>query len=327
MTAIKHWMPSIALLAMLALPAAATAAEVIQLADNTGAQKRFMSLDSVRNGTSRVQVISNKNSALKSDRSAMNKGFMLLDRGRGGPIPLQHALLVPAKNSSSNVTSEPQVVRGITPSGTVPPDSEEVISSINADPVLSLFNGNKSAPISSFRDALSGKGSTTPLAAGRHAWPLPADAKQNFTSGYGMRADPFHGKPEFHGGIDIAAPVGTSVLASADGTITKAANDSRYGKFVAIAHADGSESHYGHLSMQTVHEGQQVRRGQVIGAVGSTGRSTGPHLDYRLSQNGQRVDPMSVLSAAGASAVTVAANTNTRPAMRPATKSMMITVR
>ena len=314
---------------LLALPVLASAAEVIQLADNSGAQKRFMSLDSVRNGTAQARGIVNKSSTLRSDRAALDNGFMLIDRGHAVPIPLQHALATPEKKSSTTVTSAPQVIRGVTQSGAapLPPDSEEMEQTANADPVLSLFSGGKSAPIASFRDALRGKtGAISPLAAGRHIWPIPADAQQKLSSGYGPRANPFGGKPEFHGGIDISAPIGTSVLATADGTITKTGTDARYGKFISIAHADGSESQYGHLSMQSVHEGQQVRRGQIIGAVGATGRATGSHLDYRLSMNGQRVDPMIVLSAPGATTVAMA-NTTARPTMRPAMKSMVISVR
>ena len=311
-------------------PVAAHAAVAIQLADNGDTQKRFMSLDSVRNGTAHALPVASKSSSLHSDRAAMNQGFMLIDRGRAVPIPLQHALVVPVKDSLVTATSEPQVVRGVKLSGPVPvpaiPDSEE-ISDHAASPVLSLFNAEKNAPITSFRDALRGKGVVTPLAStSRHAWPVPANAQQKFSSGYGLRADPFTGKSEFHGGIDISAPTGTSVLASADGTITKTGHDAHYGKFIAIAHADGSVSQYGHLSMQSVHEGQQVRRGQIIGAVGATGRATGSHLDYRLSQNGTRIDPMSALTAPGTAAVAMAIAPE-HPVMRPAMRSMSIVIR
>jgi murein DD-endopeptidase MepM/ murein hydrolase activator NlpD len=78
--------------------------------------------------------------------------------------------------------------------------------------------------------------------------------------------------------------------------------------------------------MQSVHEGQQVRRGQIIGAVGASGRATGSHLDYRLSQNGTRINPMSALTAPGTAAVAMA-TVPERPAMRPATRSMSIIVR
>ena len=318
-------------LLLVAAPLAAQSAQVIQLADNSDAQKRFMSLDSERNGTAHALPVASKNSGLRSDNAALKQGFMLLDRGRSVPIPLQHTLAVPAKKSSDDVASQPQVSRGTTISGAAPapitPDSEDISDNGAADPVLSLFNGGKSAPIASFRDALRGKGAVTPMAVGHYAWPIPASAQQKLSSGYGPRANPFGGKSEFHGGIDISAPIGTSVLATADGTITKAGQDSHYGKFISIAHPDGSVSQYGHLSMQSVHEGQQVRRGQIIGAVGATGHATGSHLDFRISQNGTRIDPMTVLSAPGATTVAMA-TTSARPTMRPSTvKSMMITVR
>ena len=106
---------------LLALPVLASAAEVIQLADNSGAQKRFMSLDSVRNGTAQARGIVNKSSTLRSDRAALDNGFMLIDRGHAVPIPLQHALATPEKKSSTTVTSAPQVIRGVTQSGAAPP--------------------------------------------------------------------------------------------------------------------------------------------------------------------------------------------------------------
>ena len=76
----------------------------------------------------------------------------------------------------------------------------------------------------------------------------------------------------------------------------KVTSDPRYGKYITLAHADGTLSRYGHLNSQNVREGQRVRGGQVIGSVGSTGRSTGPHLDYRVSRNNTKFDPLSILT-------------------------------
>jgi murein DD-endopeptidase MepM/ murein hydrolase activator NlpD len=297
--------------------------------------KRFMSLQSVRDGTARAQKKIEKPGGLHSDTGAMKNGFMLLDRGRAVPIPLQHSLLTPTASPAASAkaaakSTEPSVVRGINPSGLAPHlrDNEEIANADSANPILSLFNGDGAGPLASFRDALGGKASSpaSSLPLGRHAWPIPVAAAQKFSSAYGPRRDPFDGTPEFHGGIDIAAPTGTPVLATADGTITKTGHDKNYGIFVAIANADGSESHYGHLSAKTVRDGQRVQRGQTIGAVGSTGRSTGAHLDYRISQNGQRIDPMRVLSAP-ASTQMAAANDAPRGMQKPRITARVIEVR
>ena len=130
----------------------------------------------------------------------------------------------------------------------------------------------------------------------KHIWPLPAAISQYVSSGYGMRNDPFHGQRRFHGGLDIAAAQGTSVLASADGRIKEIGFRRGYGNSVTITHADGSESMYNHLQKATARVGSLVRAGQEIGKLGSTGRSTGPHLDYRLKVAGEKRDPMTVLA-------------------------------
>ncbi len=129
-----------------------------------------------------------------------------------------------------------------------------------------------------------------------HAWPVAKHASQYISSGYGMRTDPFHGKQRFHGGIDIAVDAGTPVLASADGLVTAVGPNGGLGRHVSIQHASGEVSMYGHLSREDVRVGQRVRQGQQVGLVGSTGRSTGAHLDYRIKQQGRTVDPLRVLA-------------------------------
>ncbi len=111
------------------------------------------------------------------------------------------------------------------------------------------------------------------------------------TDGYGWRKDPISGEREFHRGLDIVAPAGTPVLAPADGLVTAAGRMSGYGKMIHLAHGAGLGSRFGHLSEILVKPGQRVRRGDVIGRVGSTGRSTGPHLHYEIFRAGRPVDP------------------------------------
>jgi murein DD-endopeptidase MepM/ murein hydrolase activator NlpD len=112
-----------------------------------------------------------------------------------------------------------------------------------------------------------------------------------YGNGYGWRKDPFTGERDFHQGLDIAAAPGTKVVAPADGIVTMAGPTGGYGNFLVISHGYGMVTHYGHLMKFTVRPGQRVHRGDVIGAVGSTGRSTGPHLHYEVVVHQRAVDP------------------------------------
>ena len=111
------------------------------------------------------------------------------------------------------------------------------------------------------------------------------------TSDYGMRTHPVLGGRRNHTGIDLAAPTGTPVYASADGVVGKAEWFSTYGNYIQIEHGGEMQTRYAHLSGYAVAAGEQVRKGQLIGYVGSTGRSTGPHLHYEVRVAGEAVDP------------------------------------
>ena len=114
-----------------------------------------------------------------------------------------------------------------------------------------------------------------------------------FTSGYGVRSDPFRGAAAMHAGIDLSGPLGTPIYATADGTVTTAEwNNGGYGNLVKIDHGRGIETRYGHLSAYIVSPGQRVTRGQLIGRMGSTGRSTGSHLHYEVRIDGRAVNPI-----------------------------------
>src|SRR5690606_31639182 len=114
-----------------------------------------------------------------------------------------------------------------------------------------------------------------------------------FTSGYGVRSDPFRGAAAMHAGIDLAGPAGTPIYATADGVVAEAEyNRGGYGNLVKINHGRGIETRYAHLSSMTVSPGQRVSRGQVIGRMGSTGRSTGSHLHYEVRIDGRAVNPI-----------------------------------
>ncbi len=112
------------------------------------------------------------------------------------------------------------------------------------------------------------------------------------TCGFGERSDPFTEEPAFHTGIDISSPRGHSIVSSADGTVVKAGWVNGYGRCVEIAHGLGLRTLYGHLDEIQVFEGQHVSRGQAIGVVGTTGRSTGPHLHYEVRLDNRAVNPL-----------------------------------
>ena len=125
-------------------------------------------------------------------------------------------------------------------------------------------------------------------------WPLAADGR--ITSYFGIRSDPFSGEEKMHGGIDIAAALGTPVLAAADGTVTAVNMDDPrgggYGYYVKLDHGGDIVTIYGHCSVICVTSGQMVSRGEMIARVGSTGNSTGDHLHFEIRINGLKQDPL-----------------------------------
>lgn len=119
------------------------------------------------------------------------------------------------------------------------------------------------------------------------------------TSGYGLRKDPVTGVAETHEGIDLAAKHGAPILAYADGVVRFSGWQAGYGRIVVVQHADGTESAYAHNSRNLVKAGERVAKGTVLAEVGSSGRSTGPHLHFEIRKEGRAVDPMPYLAAAG----------------------------
>jgi murein DD-endopeptidase MepM/ murein hydrolase activator NlpD len=121
----------------------------------------------------------------------------------------------------------------------------------------------------------------------------PVKANVEFTSGFGVRSDPFHAGAAFHPGIDLAGSYGTPIYATADGTVIHAGwNSGGYGNLVEIDHGRGISTRYGHMSAILVHEGDHITRGQQVGRMGSTGRSTGNHLHYEVRIDGRAVNPI-----------------------------------
>lgn len=116
------------------------------------------------------------------------------------------------------------------------------------------------------------------------------------SSGFGYRRDPFRGGISFHRGLDIAAYVGAPVRASMDGRIVQVGKNSVFGKYILVVHQINYSSFYGHLDRALVRRGEVVRRGQKIGSVGNTGRSTGPHLHFEIRRNGIALDCSGLIS-------------------------------
>lgn len=144
----------------------------------------------------------------------------------------------------------------------------------------------------------TGVASATPLPAARVSVPsrMPLESAR-LSSNYGMRTHPVLGGRRNHAGIDLAAPTGTPVYATADGYVSKAERFSSYGNYIQIEHGGELQTRYAHLSGYAIKAGEMVTKGQLIGYVGSTGRSTGPHLHYEVRVAGEAVDPQPYLFA------------------------------
>jgi murein DD-endopeptidase MepM/ murein hydrolase activator NlpD len=126
---------------------------------------------------------------------------------------------------------------------------------------------------------------------------VPA-ASSRISSGFGYRTDPFAGSPAFHAGLDFTGPTGAPIYSAASGKVAFAGHRPGYGNVVEINHGNGLRTRYAHMSAFRARSGESVKAGQVIGAVGSTGRSTGPHLHFEVRHNGQPVNPRPFLEIA-----------------------------
>lgn len=124
-----------------------------------------------------------------------------------------------------------------------------------------------------------------------------APVRGHLTDAFGPRSDPFTGELRDHAGIDVGAPRGSPVGAAGGGIVRRAEETAGYGMMVVIDHGDGLETRYAHLDRIDVAVGTEVRAGEQLGAVGSTGRSTGPHLHFEVRRGGEPVDPLDVLPA------------------------------
>jgi len=156
--------------------------------------------------------------------------------------------------------------------------------------VLSDLLGVIGTRLDSVRDSVERRHALA--AATPSIWPVAGW----LTSSYGNRTDPFTNDKDFHPGLDISADYGQPVFATGDATVASAGPAGAYGNMIALDHGFGITTKYGHLSRIAVMGAQRVKRGEIIGYVGSTGRSTGSHLHYEVWMNGQLADPMTLLA-------------------------------
>lgn len=131
----------------------------------------------------------------------------------------------------------------------------------------------------------------------RHT-PIGRPLSGQITSPFGYREDPINGKRAFHSGVDLRSKPGAKIVATADGTVIQANTDGDYGRIVKISHGNGFTTSYSHLKAFKVKKGDKVKRGQVIGLVGSSGRSTGAHLHYEVALNGKAINPATFMQTA-----------------------------
>jgi murein DD-endopeptidase MepM/ murein hydrolase activator NlpD len=151
------------------------------------------------------------------------------------------------------------------------------------------YNFLRSSKISRLSNSFTQRFQTNVLPSG---WPIQG----RLMGAFGTRQDPFSGEGAYHTGVDISAPTGTQVQASADGRVQFAGFYYGYGRLVIINHGNNYETYYAHLSKISVAEGQEVRRGEYVGNVGSSGRSTGPHLHYEVRIGNSAVNPYRFLN-------------------------------
>ncbi|RYY88759.1 MAG: M23 family peptidase [Chitinophagaceae bacterium] len=171
-------------------------------------------------------------------------------------------------------------------------DNNELVASIQS--TMELLRKRMTVQAKSYNE-LQGlvKNKEKLLAATPAIQPVSNQDLSRIASGFGRRIDPIYKTPKMHAGLDFTAPQGTPIYATADGRVSVAGNENDgYGNHVEINHGYGYQTLYGHMVRVKVRRGQQVKRGEIIGYVGSTGKSTGPHCHYEVHKNGRKLDPV-----------------------------------
>jgi hypothetical protein len=233
-------------------------------------------LERLRELERKVRVIANLPGAMREARVPEQPG-------QGGGDELTEPLLGPTPPEPETTEAEEDLGAVATPDGRMDPAALARVQE-RARHLVSQVPTRKLSLI----DLLDGlEGQTQKLAATPSIWPTTGYV----TSGYGNRTSPFTGRTQFHAGLDIAADFGTIIVAPASGRVVLSGENGGLGRMVELDHGYGIRTHYGHLTKTLVKRGQTVERGEPIGTVGSTGRSTGPHLHYGVEVNGRTVDP------------------------------------
>jgi murein DD-endopeptidase MepM/ murein hydrolase activator NlpD len=233
-------------------------------------------LERLRELERKVRVIANLPGAMREARVPEQPG-------RGGGDELTEPLLAPSQPEPEPSESDEDLGAVAGPDGRMDPAALARVQA-RARHLTSQVPTRKL----SLLDLLDGlEGQTQKLAATPSIWPTSGYV----TSGYGNRTSPFTGRTQFHSGLDIAADFGTLVVAPASGRVVQSGTNGALGRMIELDHGYGIRTHYGHLTKTLVMRGQTVARGEPIGTVGSTGRSTGPHLHYGVEVNGRTVDP------------------------------------
>ena len=214
--------------------------------------------------------------------------------GRGGEeTPLPEGSLIPTDKKGEvgipgaveRIRSDGQGEQAVA-SGLKEIDEQELIASVK-EGIAWLAKEADRQEQSLQELSLAAEQKSSRWAATPSIWPV----KGWITSGFGPRVSPFTEKPAWHDGLDIGAAANAPVQAPAQGRVTSVGFDSKLGNVVKVDHGFGIETLYGHLAKALVKEGQRVKRGDVVGLVGSTGLATGPHLHYMVKVNGQTFDP------------------------------------
>ncbi len=180
---------------------------------------------------------------------------------------------------------------------------EDVITDIGIDirpPVIKQSSKNKGGPFIAAEDSTYDEllYRADNYIEKMQTLPLGKPVKGSVSSWFGKRIDPLNRKAAFHEGIDFRGRTGDPVIATADGKVIYAARNGGYGNFIKISHGGGYTTSYGHLSKFNVHSGDHVTRGQVIGLVGNSGRSTGSHLHYEVNHKGRPINPSKFMKVA-----------------------------
>ena len=229
--------------------------------------------------------IANQDAPVATRLSALGRGLERIERDQLQAV----ARIGAAARQKTGRLKSVIIEAGLSPDNLSPPTGKAMggpFMPLKADPGVSLFERELTRIAADYQAAsrLIQVVSTLPLRR-------PLVGRQEITSGYGMRMDPFMGRMALHTGLDMREETGALVRATAGGKVVSAGWSGGYGNMVEIEHGNDLSTRYGHLSMINVAEGQSVAPGTILGRVGSTGRSTGPHLHYEVRVDGEAVDP------------------------------------